>query len=579
MLRRAADGAAASKMARAEAVAVARGSTAVPSAAVRAPGGPSAFRAPARVVRHESAGAMAKPIVRRGDGGAVAPPTRTCAVVASARPAGGPGALSRSPSVALRPGAQSRSPPKASGVGSQRRSFETHAERRFDKAQRKAWELISELTPPAIRALAQGESESSQVPEGAAEDLLLAAFLMKGGPDGGSTHKALRFWRLLRAEAARYGLPDDGLPASRALVAYIVRGEATRAASAGVGSRGGATVGGTVRDGALLLMQVGLPIRADGLLVEAAAMRAGPRVAAPRSHAGSLPIGLQCQFEFVAGGQYPTVLRTMARAFLVSSLLVSVRLNDALNSKPLVDEIDPDGVVRGVATVASKDGMPLNTFAPALGWLGPLWWLSDHVAEMAGRGHAVPDYSSRPAGRPSAPGARLEPGVCGAQRARDAFRDIAAQPPLSMTSTEFAALNITTHSPHGTTGDMIRFMSAHGLPEGRPFGEPDARASGHWLRDRNAPQPDPRRVPGAPQRGQPDGAPTARGGMSFRYTQGAGRRGEREEQLQLRTRFVLEVSRAVRRECHRCQDDMHWRSWRTLESWDILRPQGVAEGA
>ena len=156
------------------------------------------------------------------------------------------------------------------------------------------------------------------MPKGAAEDLLLAALLVKGGPDGGNTHKALRFWRLLVAEAARYGLPDDGLPASRALVAFIVRSEAVRATAAGVGSRGGATVGGTIRDGAILLMQIGLPIQADGLLVEAAAVRAGPRVAAPRSHAGSLPIGLQCQFEFVAGSQHPSVLRTMARAFLVA---------------------------------------------------------------------------------------------------------------------------------------------------------------------------------------------------------------------------------------------------------------------
>ena len=159
----------------------------------------------------------------------------------------------------------------------------------------------------------------------------------------------------------------------------------------------------------------------------------------------------------------------------------------------------------------------------------------------------MPDYYSTPAGQPSRPGTVLREGVAGPDRARSALRDSLAQPPLCMSKAEFDVLNITTHSWHGTVPDMIRFLAALGLPAGRPFTEPDARAAGHWLRDKNAPQPDPRQVPGAPGRGVPDGAPIARGGMSFRYTQGQGRRGEREEQLQLRTRFYACVQSAISR--------------------------------
>jgi len=126
---------------------------------------------------------------------------------------------------------------------------------------------------------------------------------------------------------------------------------------------------------------------------------------------------------------------------------------------------------------------------------------------------------------------------------------------------EFAALQITGHSPHATGADMCRFMG-----ERAGFSTTDAREAGHWLRDRNAAQPDPRRVPGAPTRGAPDGAPCSRGEMSLRYSQGGLRRGERETQLDLRARIVAAVQRALAR----------WgKGWKALpagtDDWEILR--------
>ena len=80
-------------------------------------------------------------------------------------------------------------------------------------------------------------------------------------------------------------------------------------------------------------------------------------------------------------------------------------------------------------------------------------------------------------------------------------------------------------------------------------------------------RPDPRRVPGAPARGAPDGQPIQRGGMSFRYAQGGGRRGEREEQLDVRSRLNAHL-----RERLAAVPGGWWTLPRTTESWDVLRP-------
>ena len=110
---------------------------------------------------------------------------------------------------------------------------------------------------------------------------------------------------------------------------------------------------------------------------------------------------------------------------------------------------------------------------------------------------------------------------------------------------------------------MVRVM----IHTGYDYCESDARAMGHWLRDKNAPQEDPRKVPGGPRRGISDGAPVVRGAMAFRYTSGPGRRGEREEQLFVRARFVADVRAALRA----CAGGW-WSLPKNTDSWDVLRP-------
>ena len=264
------------------------------------------------------------------------------------------------------------------------------------------------------------------------------------------------------------------------------------------------------------------------------------------SHASSLPLGVQCQFEHVAAQSTWSVIRTFARATLITSLAHGLRFNDALNA---VVWIEGDVLV-GRTTVRSKDGLPLGLFAPAEGFLGPWPWVAEHLAEMEGRAHAIPDFDATVPS--SARGLRA--GVLPQRKGLAALADVCAAPPLRMSAVEFKG--ITGHSPHGTPADMVRFMGAE-----RGFSKEDARVAGHWLRDRHAAQ----EVPSRPSGAVPAGAPNARGDMDRRYTQGEGRRGERSEQLSLRSRLVAAVRSSL------AAAAVPWHGLpRSLASWDIL---------
>ena len=521
------------------------------------------------------------------------PPVRRPSPAPTARPvtglAGDGGVATWSAAMAA---AQLQASAPAAGRGRKRGraasvEYDTHAERRHAKAMRKADEMVAALPDAVVlRAVAgDGAGASGQMPPVAVQrELLRDTFLAKGGPEGGTTQKALRAWTAHQKEVRRRGAPRLGLPCEPVLAAEIVRKELDAAMARGVGGQGGRTVGQAFVDGFAALRNAGLPFPDPKLaLIVAAAIPRGPRVVMPKRHAGSFPIGVRCQLEHLAGSlewEGVGVVWPLSRAFLLSSLVHDIRLNDALNAKLRPDERDPEGVVRGSTVLtASKDGMPLQLYAYAEGWLGPLWWLGEHLDMMADRGHAIPNYTAKPA----AEGAQLKRGVATPDRARKALRALLALPPLCMSKAEFDALDITTHSPHGTGCDMTRSMTAFGVrvaraagadgfgayyvsPMGDPFTEADARRIGHWLRDKNAPQPDPRQA-GAPSRRQPeDGARAARNGMNFRYSQGNNRRGERDEQLDVRARFTCAVRAALGR-----HEGGWWTLPKTLDSWDVLR--------
>ena len=175
---------------------------------------------------------------------------------------------------------------------------------------------------------------------------------------------------------------------------------------------------------------------------------------------------------------------------------------------------------------------------------------------MAARGHAVPDYRSSPTGTPSRAESLLEGGLPKA-KALATLANLCSLPPLSMPSSEFAASGITCHSPHGSGCDMIRFVGMNARHS--PFVTGDDRRAGHWLRDKHADQDH--------SEMRRPGSGNARGDMVRRYSQGPGRRGEREEQLELRSKMVDHVRGSLA---------TFGRPWTELPpglaDWDILRP-------
>ena len=453
--------------------------------------------------------------------------------------------------------------PPAANAGQARkrgRDWETNGERRAAKAAARADALMAGLP----REIAEMDAAADQVPLAAARRAIFRRLMLrKGGPEGDALHNALRAWRALAATARARELPRHGLPARDALVADVVAAEKAAAMAAKRGSRGGATVGDTFLAGFATLRAIGLPIEADGPLAEAAAaltrQEAVSDALVPRTQAGSMPIKMQLQLETLAAGGKPSVARTLSRALLVACVIHHVRLNDALEAIIFADERDPTRVVRGRSVMKGRKPKPVELFAPAAGWLGPFAWLTEHLAEMRGRPHAIPDY----AGGQVAASTSLRPGIIAPAKARRTLGQLMAMAPLSMTPEEYARLGVTTHSPHGTGADMIRFMMSLGLP----FTEEDARRLGHWLRDRNAPQHERGPVRSGPKQATAPGAPLARGAMPKVYSSGTNRRGERSEQLELRTRFADAIRAALVR---------FGRPWAELplgtDDWDILRP-------
>ena len=445
-------------------------------------------------------------------------------------------------------------------------AFESHADRRLFQRVR-AVRLLLKALPAEVSALILGPRALVQVPDKEERfSLTVTALELKAGPEGENAKKGLRAWNLLAERVQKLGLPDGGLPAGEALVASIIRDESRRALARQKGSRGGDTVGSVIADGFRFLAEsCRLPIEGvDSALVRAVAAPTA-LIPASRRHAGSLPLVIQLQLEHLAMSPARSVCRSLARSFLISTFIHHIRMNDALNARIWLE----GDVILGITSVRSKDGIPMELFAPSEGWLGPLSWVADHLESMPTSLHVWPDFIC-PRGLSMSPSAAtgFTQGVMPKAKALPALRELCSLAPLRMSPEEFSECGLTLHSPHGSGSDMIRFLGSTSsfveLGEELIFREEDARAIGHWLRDRSAPR---EAVPPGGSDPRRPGAPNERGSMSRRYSQGGGRRGERQEQLDLRWRLISHVRHALRR---------YGRPWwslpRSLESWDILRP-------
>ena len=363
-------------------------------------------------------------------------------------------------------------------------TFESNEDRRLFQ-RIKAVRTLLQALPAEVSVLICGPEAEAQVPDPEARMRLACTLIeAQAGPEGEQAKKGLRAWLILSAHARECHLPSNGLPAGQALVGHLVDLEARRARAKAKGSRGGQTVGATIAEGFRFLADpCGLPINANTKLVSA---MAAPTALAPssRRHAGSLPLGVQCQLEHIAAQPEDGVSRSVARSFLLTSFAHHIRMNDALNASIWLE----DDVIVGRTSVRSKDGIPLEVFAPAEGWLGPFNWAEEHLASMPSSRHVWPDFSaSRGKYGQLAHATGQRDGVMPRTKALLALKHLCSVPPLRMTAAEFDACGISLHSPHGTGSDMIRFMGAScaftDFGENVSFNEHDARAIGHWLRD------------------------------------------------------------------------------------------------
>ena len=438
--------------------------------------------------------------------------------------------------------------------------FANHADSRLFTQQLKVYELMAEV-PPHLFTFVLGEGAEVDVPSSEERKaLVMAAISAKAGPEGQAAHQALRSWRLLQQAAKSAGRSAFGLPCGRALLAAIVKREGNRAVAAATGSQGGATVASSIKAGFEALKEcLLLPIDTSSMLVEAAAAPPPTADGSRRSvkQSASAPACVQLHFETLARLPRWSPLRVFVREVLCKAIVQHTRLNDALNAVTWADPRHPM-VIFGRTTTRSKDGMALDLFAPAKGWLGPLDWWPAHAAEMAARGGSCPDFSA--SGPKIATATTLKPGVLPRGKVLPAVKAVCAMQPLGMGARKFDELSLTFHGFHGAGADLVRYLSS--LP-GYDFSEGDIRAIGHWLRDKNAPQEQVTRA------GRHTvGAANQRGDMAMRYTSGVGRIGERAEQLALRARLIAAVRGAL------AAYGRHWTTLpRTLEAWSVLFPQ------
>ena len=387
--------------------------------------------------------------------------------------------------------------------------------------------------------------------------------------------RTLAFIRGFEVAMAREEPGYVAFPMSGPTAALLIHGEHVRATAAGAGSRGGSTVGHTFRASLKRCRALGCPIDTDHPAVAAAAPSA-KAAGGRRSTAATTPLKVMAHMETVAAMEPAALaaelqraglkctdfgvrlLRFYARSLLLAAL-TSARVQDAVRTQFFSDEHYPDTVVRGFCEI-SKDSEPMQLYAPALGVLGALVWLPEHLSSIGECGQAFPywegDYGSKsnPARASSlvAAGGGAAASVATKGQVRDALFAVLRSPPLGWSDEERRAHGMTAHSLHGSLSDYARFIGE--FPEApfplppplrRGFTRTEVRELGHWLRDKNEPDDVPPSARGSGP-AAPPGARPQRGAMEDGYTRGDGRIGERGSQLQVRTRLLQYLAAAVR---------------------------------
>ena len=430
----------------------------------------------------------------------------------------------------------------------------------LDYKKDNAAEWLAACVSPELRDLMLGgDLAVAQCPnEAERQDAFMQLIRSRAGPDGSACGKVRRFLEALYAAS-----PENHLPATRLLVNRVVARESVRALTAATGSQGGATVAGSMRAGAVAAYNMGFPIEAVNLLVDAAAPPARKRTRERR--AGSIPIKWYCAFDHWARTMPPGVMRLWVRSILIVWLSSRLRLVDVLRAYIRPGGLTPDGkMIIQVIAKFSKDGHPIDIYIRAMGPLGEWEWAQEHIEDMSGKQFCLPAFKSPVAGDITRAESTFER-VTARGHASKALRSITEMAPLRADEAVWKALTISDHSAHGSAADMAAVVGMHAEHD-VAMCEADERELGHWRRmtrhqDDGELELEPELQEAVQlaeqQHGQPGGQrpnPPAANSPVFeaedaetriRYTSGSNREGRRRAQLRVHLCWVTAMQRAL----------------------------------
>jgi len=211
---------------------------------------------------------------------------------------------------------------------------------------------------------------------------------------------------------------------------------------------------------------------------------------------------------------------------------------EIIRSRLTVDTVDPDHVIAGITTM--KDGTEMQIIAPAVGFLGPYTWFPDFRDWAAKRANVLPDAKWRQyeAGNITLAHS-LKESVCSDSHARISLLAVLALEPLAMGSEEVKSLDLTNHSSHGTASDMVMYIgpSDHFQPI-------DQDVLANWRRAAVENEARANAKSGTGQTSSSDESST-RAKMRVAYSLGNTKEGNRERQLETRTRYANYVADAL----------------------------------
>ena len=444
---------------------------------------------------------------------------------------------------------------------------EKAAQRSHDDVQRykqgNAADWLLAVVPRALRDyMLGGDLAVAQNPVVEERDAALRSqFLLKAGSDGSALGKVRRFLELLDEMA-----PGAAMPAGRLLVHRTIMRGSIDALSAASGSQGGQSVAASLRTGSRTAADVGFPVEADSLLVDAAAPPQKKRRRERRS--GSAPIKWYCHMEYQCVALPAGPGRLVCRQQTLAAFHARLRQVDVVRSVVLHGGYAADGcVIVMIVTSFSKDGSPIDVYFRAEGFLGRFEWIEEHLREVAPfESYAIPAFKC-PSGHAGDVlwALRVEDRTASKEHSIKSLKALTALAPLFATAEVWESLGVTPHFSHGTPSDMAAVIGEH-APEDVAMTDVDERELGHWRRlavaaglqggdlvlddvvkealdysKKIAADKAAGRTPTAAQ-------PAMRAedaAMRVRYTSGTNREGRKRAQVRVHLRWVTAVRRAL----------------------------------